>query len=103
MVGRTAGRWRDVGTRSGERMYALTVGQPFAWAIVAGHKTVENRSWATHYRGPLLIHAAKARHHDQATHLDDEMTIEVPAKLAYGALLGVVDLVDCLPLRRARR
>lgn len=26
-------------------MKSLTVKQPWAWAIVAGHKRVENRSW----------------------------------------------------------
>jgi hypothetical protein len=40
-------------------MKALSVRQPWAWAIIHGGKTVENRSWATSYRGPLLIHAAK--------------------------------------------
>jgi hypothetical protein len=27
-------------------MRALTIKQPWAWAIVAGHKRIENRSWA---------------------------------------------------------
>jgi hypothetical protein len=39
-------------------MRALTVRQPWAWAIFHG-KPVENRSWATKYRGDLLIHARK--------------------------------------------
>lgn len=38
---------------------ALTVKQPWAWAIAAGGKDVENRSWATKFRGPVLIHAGK--------------------------------------------
>jgi hypothetical protein len=38
---------------------ALTIRQPWAWAIARGHKTIENRTWATSYRGPLAIHAAK--------------------------------------------
>lgn len=36
---------------------ALTVKQPAAWAIFHRGKDVENRPWATKYRGPLLIHA----------------------------------------------
>jgi ASCH domain len=40
-------------------MKALSVRQPWAWLIIAGHKDVENRSWTTTYRGPLLIHAAR--------------------------------------------
>ena len=38
-------------------MKALTIRQPWAWAIARGHKPVENRSWTTPYRGPLAIHA----------------------------------------------
>lgn len=39
-------------------MKALSVRQPWAWAIARGHKDVVNRRWATTYRGPLLIHAS---------------------------------------------
>jgi hypothetical protein len=35
----------------------LSVRQPWAWLLVQGIKTVENRTWRTNYRGPLLIHA----------------------------------------------
>lgn len=38
-------------------MKALTVQQPWAWAIVHGGKDVENRTQAWSYRGPLAIHA----------------------------------------------
>lgn len=40
-------------------MRALTVRQPWAWAIACGGKTVENRSRATSHRGLLAIHAGK--------------------------------------------
>jgi len=36
---------------------ALTIKQPWAFAIAEGFKTVENRSRRTNYRGTLLIHA----------------------------------------------
>lgn len=40
-------------------MKAITVRQPWAWAILFGQKDVENRSRniAGSYRGPLIIHA----------------------------------------------
>lgn len=41
-------------------MKALTVHQPWAWAVAEGFKPTENRSWRTHYRGRLLIHAGLA-------------------------------------------
>ena len=40
-------------------MKAISLWQPWASAIPAGLKTIETRSWATAYRGPLAIHAAK--------------------------------------------
>lgn len=81
-------------------MKALTVCQPWAWAIVHGPKTVENRSWATNYRGPLLIHAGKSRKFlrggiDEIAGLHG---IDVPVdELVYGAAVGIARLVDCLP------
>jgi len=40
-------------------MKTLSVHQPYATLICAGVKDVENRSWKTDYRGPLLIHASQ--------------------------------------------
>jgi hypothetical protein len=39
---------------------AITVRQPWAWAIAHGGKTIENRSTTVKYRGPLFIHAGAA-------------------------------------------
>jgi len=38
-------------------MRALTIKQPWAWAIAHGSKRIENRSWPTAYRGEIAIHA----------------------------------------------
>lgn len=40
-------------------MKALSIRQPWAWAILHAGKDVENRSWSTPFRGEFLIHAAK--------------------------------------------
>ena len=40
-------------------MKALSIRQPWAWLIAAGHKDIENRSWNTKFRGKFLIHAGK--------------------------------------------
>lgn len=37
----------------------ITLTQPWATLVAIGAKKIETRSWATKYRGPLLIHAAK--------------------------------------------
>jgi hypothetical protein len=77
----------------------LTIRQPWAWAIMEGIKDVENRGWSTAYRGPLYIHAAvtPAFRWAPGKMLDDGET-ELPpmAEMEYGAILGVVDLTDCV-------
>lgn len=73
---------------------ALSVRQPYAWLIVAGHKAIENRTWNTHYRGPLLIHAAKKPHEHDAADILKRYGVRVPADLTTGAVIGVVELVD---------
>jgi len=79
---------------------ALTVKQPWAWAIVHAGKDIENRDWVTHYRGPLLVHAG-ARLHD-----DREMPrgIKGPADedLVLSAIVGIVELADVVERSRSR-
>lgn len=83
-------------------MRALTVQQPWAWAIVHGGKDVENRTrnLAGSYRGPLAIHAGlredEAAYDDDMIRsalgeVDDSWLLE--ERLATGVVLGVVDLV----------
>ena len=80
-------------------MKAITVRQPWAWAIMHGGKGVENRTRniAGGYRGPLVIHAGLAplEQHNMASraHRMAHGT-ETPTVVHFGAALGVVDLVD---------
>jgi hypothetical protein len=79
------------------RAKCLTIHQPWAWAIIAGHQRVENRTWSTHYRGPLAIHAGVSREW-----MADELPNGIPvvaSTLAFGAVIGFCDLVDCVPIR----
>lgn len=79
-------------------MKALTVLQPWAALIMSGQKTVENRTWRTSHRGPLLIHAGASR-----LLLGAVATVEPPEEpLVFGALLGTVELVECVRLADAR-
>lgn len=78
-------------------MKALTVRQPWAWAIVMGYKDVENRSKRTNHRGPLLIHAAKQMDPD-GFQLLWELGVyrKLPDELFLGGLIGSVEIVDCV-------
>lgn len=80
-------------------MKALTVCQPYAWALIHGPKRIENRTWYTHYRGALLIHAGKSKKWwpDEPV-LADGTPIPPPTELAWGAIIGSVTLHDCVPI-----
>jgi hypothetical protein len=75
-------------------MKILTVRQPWAALIVAGIKDVENRSWGTDYRGPLLILAGKQWDGDVSTavldYLDDHPDLDMHTR----GIIGMVELVD---------
>lgn len=83
----------------------LSIRQPYAWAIMAGIKPVENRTWATKYRGPLAIHASlKADAEPAWSFCEGQWESLVPNSICliprksvdYGGIIGTVDLVDCV-------
>jgi hypothetical protein len=97
-------------------MKALSLWQPWASPCVTGAKGIETRGWPTRYRGPLLIHAAKRFDPSEISELATQplwsgalwdavggrsiegMGDELRQLLPFGALLGVVELVDCRPV-----
>ena len=105
-------------------MRILTVRQPWAWAIVHGGKTVENRSRniAGEYRGPVAIHAGLVYDRSEEALTGpvraamDAAAVAAGAQVfaggytwgigqpdprkawsVFGAIIGVVDLVDVHP------
>lgn len=92
-------------------MKALTVKQPWAWAIFNG-KDVENRTTMWKYRGPLAIHAgagwsdrgassplivnasAKVGGPETYHSFGDPFVVEQDRCFEFGVILGTVDLVD---------
>jgi len=77
----------------------FSIRQPFAWLVVNGIKDVENRSWRTNYRGPLLIHASKsmARLSDEDFEYYRELAkVRWPPTFDIGGIIGMVELVDCV-------
>jgi hypothetical protein len=73
-------------------MKALSIQQPWAWLIATGAKDIENRTWRTHYRGTVAIHAS--RWDNSAP--DKINGIIIPEKLWIGCIVGFVDIVDCV-------
>lgn len=81
-------------------MKCLSVQQPWAHAIIHLEKRIENRTWRTNHRGPLAIHASKSR-----GRLGDLAAMglhESPEEaMAFGAVIGIVEVLDCVPLAEA--
>lgn len=81
-------------------MKALSIRQPWAWLIVNGHKDIENRSWPTRYRGPVLIHAAKGmtrtEYHDVGMFCF-RWGVPLPAfgELERGGIVGQATVTGC--------
>jgi hypothetical protein len=88
-------------------MKCLSVRQPWAWLIIHGGKDVENRTWSTPYRGLLAIHASKVMTYEEyetTAYFALKRGILVPtrAQLVRGAIIGTVDLTDCVDAQSAR-
>lgn len=74
-------------------MKALSVQQPYANKIIFNGKDIENRTRRTHFRGTVAIHAS-LRLHPNAT--------KNHKQLARGAIIGVVDVIDCVDVHRSK-
>jgi hypothetical protein len=79
-------------------MKALSVCQPWAWAIVSGLKKVENRWRRTNHRGPLVIHASRSRRYLAGDYSRLLPSLPPVEQLDFGALVGVVEVEDCVPV-----
>lgn len=80
-------------------MKALSIRQPYAWLIANGIKDVENRTWHTGYRGPVLIHAGKT--YPKRDHLDDweswqHFCYPHDRDSMVGGIVGIATITDCV-------
>ncbi|MGB0775348.1 MAG: ASCH domain-containing protein [Akkermansiaceae bacterium] len=84
-------------------MKALSIKQPWAWAIVHVGKNIENRSRRTHYRGTVAVHASLGIARDWAEWYPAR-TKKPPAQdeWALGAIIGFVDIIDCVEDYRSK-
>ena len=104
---------------------ALSIKQPWAWLICAGMplmdsidnkdgstsvmpsdkvviKNIENRDWPTSYRGKFYVHASKRDDNEAQWWLMEKgfapmmVLMLFSDKVPRGAIIGEVDLVDCV-------
>ncbi len=100
-------------------MKAFTVYQPYAFAITAGLKTYETRPRRTTIRGRVAIHAAKTDIWKERLITMEEVhilskilseyqseqtkgAVRVPPHLVFGAVIGTVEIVDCVRVEEIR-
>jgi hypothetical protein len=84
---------------------ALSIRQPWAWLIIHAGKDIENRRWATRFRGPVLIHASKAWGKEEKSDrlgVMQRFGIQIPESLELGGIVGQVELVDCVDYSQSR-
>lgn len=90
---------------------ALSIRQPWVHCIFNLGKPVENRTWATKYRGPVCIHAAKGMTANEwldglyvaraALHPEGQTGLIFPGRkderrLPRGGIVGTAEIVDCV-------
>ena len=81
---------------------ALSIRQPWAWAIIHAGKDIENRDWPTKFRGPVCIHAARGMtigDYAAARSFMSAMQKAYPPNrddLQRGGIIGVAEIIDCV-------
>lgn len=85
---------------------AISIRQPWAWAILHLIKDVENRTWTTKFRGPVLIHAG-----NNTTRSDTQALVDTARPIGHdlsfwtlrlrtyglrGGIVGMVTIKDCI-------
>jgi hypothetical protein len=77
------------------KIKALSIKQPWAWAILHAGKDYENRTWYVPHTGLLAIHAGKKIDKEGLLWLHKQ-GIMPPANLPTGCIVGVVNATECI-------
>ena len=93
---------------------ALSVRQPWPWAMFHAGKDIENRDRRTHFRGDVLIHAGKqfdggARGADELLtewaddrHISRRFHLPPLEDIPRGGIVGIVEIIDCVSASESR-
>ena len=87
-------------------MKALSIKQPWAILIAFGLKDIENRTWKTHFRGKIYIHACgkpinREKLYDVLDEKQWDFVFDQPKdfnadNVYYSAIIGEVEIIDCV-------
>jgi activating signal cointegrator 1 len=82
----------------------ITLKQPWAYLFASGFKQNETRSFATSFRGELYIHSSQKIDFNDLELLHDDKHFKkcIPDRsvLIQGAIIGKVNIVDCVPTEK---
>ena len=90
---------------------ALSIRQPWAYAIIHLGKDVENREWRTAHRGRLYIHAGKTKPTKREWEIFNSVAVDAGVdtswelfmrELRFGGIIGSVELIDCVHIESKR-
>jgi len=73
-------------------MKALSIQQPWGWAIINAGKDIENRDWNTKRRGPFLIHCGLKVDRDAFDEIERICGRRPPKDLPTGGIIGQVSI-----------
>lgn len=84
-------------------MKALSISPVMAWAIMYAGKDIENRATLKNFRGDLAVHASagltRQRYEEDREYvfrIDPKAVVPAYEKIVRGAILGTVEVVDCV-------
>jgi ASCH domain len=83
-------------------MKIISIRQPWASLIASGAKDVENRTWPTRYRGPILIHASQRPDNISREDIERRFGISPPSRQPLGGVVGIADIVDCMKTHESK-
>lgn len=91
---------------------AVSIKQPWTYLVGAGIKPIENRTWPTKYRGPVLLHAGAqydTRHRNMSQLFTPEqwenmrvvggkelLNKMISSSFDKSAIIGIANIVDCV-------
>lgn len=88
---------------------ALSIRQPWAWAILTLGKDIENRDWATRFRGRVCIHAGKGltmAEYNAFIRTVHQVSLTTPfpsgemvpdmKQFLRGGIVGTAEIVECV-------
>jgi ASCH domain len=83
-------------------MKIISIRQPWASLIVEGFKEVENRTWRTLYRGPVIVHASLRADDISDDELQRRFNVRVDRALPLGGIVGITEIIDCVRSSESR-